>query len=146
MADVARTPPSVKIIQQMDDISDAVWDFYRAVCDIVRPYLVPVELGGICASDSWCSLLQEFPHTPSLPPVAFLLIKLRVHMQVCQVHDAAEFCRNSHTKPAWRKAAQQTCSSLGGNTPPPPPSHSQDACIWNMLRLQIICISVENEK
>jgi len=59
IVDVAHTPPSAKVIQQMDDISDAV----------------------------------------------------------CQVHDAAEFCRNSHTDPAWRKAAQDTCSSLGGKPP-----------------------------
>ncbi len=50
-------------------------------------------------------------------------------MQVCQVHDAAEFCRNSHTSPAWRKAAQETCSALGGK--PSPPLESRSFC-WGL--------------
>ena len=39
-------------------------------------------------------------------------------VQVCQVHDAAEFCWNVHTDQVWRHHAQQTCISLGGNMTP----------------------------
>ena len=34
-------------------------------------------------------------------------------MQLCQVIDAAEFCRNVHADPDWRSAAEQVCMQLG---------------------------------
>lgn len=36
MVDVALTPPSAKVIQQMDDISNAVSDLWL-MCKILRP-------------------------------------------------------------------------------------------------------------
>lgn len=35
-------------------------------------------------------------------------------VQLCQVLDSAEFCRNVHTQPEWRQAAEDVCMDLGG--------------------------------
>jgi intermediate peptidase len=49
------------------------------------------------------------PLVPNLDPIRPLL-------QLCQVLDAAEFCRNVHSLPEWRAAAERVCVELGAYT------------------------------
>jgi hypothetical protein len=47
-------------------------------------------------------------------------------VQICQVYDAAELCRNVHVDATWRHAATNACSTVGGTPLPssllPPPT------------------------
>ena len=50
------------------------------------------------------------------------------YLQICQVFDAAECCRNTHQDPAWRQEAQEACIKLGG-------TDFHLICIWSVLQL-----------
>eukprot|EP00887_Chlorella_sp_A99_P005743 scaffold1.g5743.t1 len=56
-------------------------------------------------------LVQRVVITP--PSAATVQLLDDISDTLCQVLDAAEFCRNVHAAPEWRAAAQQTCIDLG---------------------------------
>lgn len=85
MEETVTAPASADTIQSLDDISDHV----------SNPCIV---LDMIAA----CSFASTALRRQLADAVTFACV-----LQLCQVYDAAEFCRNAHSNTEWRQQALQ---------------------------------------
>ncbi len=83
MEETVTAPASADTIQSLDDISDHV----------SKPCIV-LDMIAACsfASTTGCQFAVTFAQCV---------------LQLCQVYDAAEFCRNAHSNTEWRQQALQ---------------------------------------
>jgi hypothetical protein len=62
-----------------------------------------------------------------------------VLLQMCQVYDSAECCRNVHAEPAWQQAASQACQV---RAPTQPAAAGCSAVAVCLVPITVLCCCV----
>ena len=113
VGEVVRAPPTVAVVRLLDEMSDTVSALHS--CRGCSSYLRRLSRGRIAAiaANAANAVSHPCPCPPASPPsplvllLLLLLACLPACLQLCQVLDAAEFCRNVHADAEWRREAEQ---------------------------------------
>ena len=112
VGEVVRAPPTVAVVRLLDEMSDTVSALHS--CRGCSSYLRRLSRGRIAAIAANAANAVSHPcplppRQPTQPPgtSAPAPACLPACLQLCQVLDAAEFCRNVHADAEWRREAEQ---------------------------------------